>query len=163
MEMGNRGTFYVGIDPGGSGAIAVLVDGQIRETILLESSPLSTLTRIRGLVGRLKAQDVHYRFCVEKVGGYVKGSKGNIGSRMFEFGKSYGSIVTSLYACNVLGFLNPMSQVWQRKIGAPTRGDKSKEEHKKDLFKIAERIFPDQSPTLKTADAMLLAYYATLV
>lgn len=153
-------SLYIGIDPGAEGSIAVLLNGTIERTQVLDSEPLGVYTKVTSLMEWVRSTDLRFRVCVERVGGYHKGSGGNIGSAMFNFGKAYGSLLTALYANNVLGFLNPTATVWQRKVGAP-QGNGDQEQHKRDLKAYASKIFPDQSPTLKTCDAMLIAYYAS--
>lgn len=98
-------------------------------------------------------------FCLEKVGGYMPGSGGNIGSAMFQFGRNYGAVLGMLYALDV-PFVNPTPAVWQKAIGVQqrTKGE-AKEVHKRRLRDLAKTLYPDQSVTLKTADALLLAHY----
>lgn len=159
--MSRDNIYYVGIDPGSEGGVAVLHCGEIETDFQLQATPLAIFTRLQQFFDGMRKDGLEFRVCVERVGGFMKGSRGNIGSAMFNFGVTYGSILTSLYALDVLGFLNPTPTMWQNKVGAP-KGEGDKEQHKRDLRDYAKQIFPNASPTLKTGDAMLIAYYASL-
>lgn len=163
--------YAIGIDPGWSGGVVVLRtlppkrDGEpctheVMGDYKIPDGELGVwlmLNRVWDFFRPLKDKPP---IALEKVGGYVPGSGGNIGSAMFEFGRCYGCIVTCLHAMSIR-FSTVTPGVWQSAVGIPTRGKtETKEQHKRKLRDKAKELFPDAKPTLKTADAMLLAYYA---
>lgn len=172
MPLGGQAeTWYVGIDPGKSGGMAAIGPGVVWAT----SMP-ATIRGILDWLGRLgtfnclqcgascnlapAAPKVHV--VMEKVGGYVRGGRGNVGSRMFEFGRSCGTLLT---ACEAVGLkvLEVAPTTWQQALGLSSRmTDGTKIEGadwKRHLKARAEALFPSVKVTLKTADALLLAEY----
>lgn len=109
-----------------------------------------------------------YRVAIEKVGGYIgsSGNKGggigNTGSTMFAFGRSYGGLLMGLTALD-LKFINPVPRTWQKAVGIESKEkDESKDQFKRRLKARAVELYPESNPTLNTADAILLAHYASL-
>lgn len=152
--------YYVGIDPGAGGGFAIVKEWRVVHTHPMPDGELSLWLYLKSLP--LLNTNVEFRFCLEKVGGYIPGSGGNIGSAMFNFGRNYGAVLGMLYALEV-EFVNPTPAVWQRAVGVEPRGKKeTKEQHKRKLRDRAVELFPDQSITLKVADAVLLAHYLSL-
>lgn len=150
--------YFVGIDPGAQGGFAVITGWRIVETAKMPDGELALWLYLSALVQRYPRS----LLCLEKVGGYMPGSKGNIGSAMFNFGRNYGALLGMLYALDVQ-FINPSPAVWQKAVGIEPRGkDESKEDHKRKLRDRAQNLFSDQSITLKTCDAVLLAHYAQI-
>lgn len=148
--------YLVGIDPGTGGGFAVLEGSLLVRTAKMPDGELSLWL----LMKSFRDAYPNSMWCLEKVGGYMPGSLGNIGSPMFNFGRNYGAVLVALYALDIT-FINPSPAVWQRAVGVEPRGkDESKEDHKRKLQNRARVLYPDQSITLKTCDAVLLAHYA---
>lgn len=149
----------IAIDPGKSGGIAWLDnEGVVR----CEGMP-ETFGDIKDALLSLVAVAQHgqseIRVYLEQVSGYI--GKKQPGSHMFEFGKGYGFILGLCAGYNLtVNLVRP--QEWQKVIGAGTHGEMSDGDWKNKLKGIAQRIFPDQHITLKTADALLILEYARL-
>ena len=146
---------YLGIDPGASGGLA-LINGA---HCMAHGMPATE----RDLWERLKAWDAVTMCCIEKVGGYMPGSKGNIGSAMFKFGQSYGFLRGCLTAAGI-----PYEEVhpakWQRSLGIAPRGREEPKNHFKNRLKQkAQQLFPKLQVTLCTADALLIAEHCRRV
>jgi hypothetical protein len=148
-----KGQTYLGIDPGGKGGMAVIFpDGQIA----LQSFENWT---DRDVWDRITAVEGSGTFAVlEKVGGYIPGAGGNIGSRMFEFGQSYGMVKGFLVATGI-PFEEVTPPVWQKAFGLRKGKDETKSKWKARLRAKAQELFPTANVTLGTCDALLLAEY----
>jgi hypothetical protein len=165
--------YFVGIDPGKNGGIAVVTfSGGKRGSPLRTSVDvcLPTPKTYRALLDAVN-YGVAERFrrdgpgfvYLEKVGGYVPGKGGNVGSRMFVFGEEYGKVKMALVASGLGELYKAVRpQTWQAALGLSRpkgAGQISDALWKRRLKAEAERIFPNARVTLKTADALLLAYY----
>lgn len=96
---------------------------------------------------------------IEKVGGYC-GGKGNTGSSMFPFGQNYGFLRCSIMTRHI-PLIEVTPQRWQKALGLGTRDRDidpaaAKREWKNKLKAEAQRRFPGETVTLKTADALLI-------
>jgi len=158
--------YYVGIDPGVSGGIAVLGTSGFVEAIPMPQTRREVWHFLRkhvgpGIVGG--GEKVGHYCVIEKVGGYMPGSRGNIGSAMFTFGASYGALLMALEIVRLewgVEFSEVTPAVWQRKMNVePRRKSETKVQFKKRLRRVAEVLFPKERITDKTADAYLLAEY----
>lgn len=138
---------FIGVDPGfSSGAIAwISEDGSS-----YEAHPLKPLTMadIHVLLQRLAG--VSQRAVLERVGA----RPGQGVSSMFKFGTSLGALQMGLVAAGIRFELVTPSK-WQGTLGCRTGGDK------KVTRDFAQRLFPKAKVTHATADALLLAYYAS--
>lgn len=144
---------YLGIDPGTNGGIASITP----RSVVACRMP-SSKHGLRSLLALL-AKDGNAVAYMEKVGGYMPGSAGNIGSAMFEFGKSVGQLEMALEYQGIK-YNEVTASSWQRVMGViPRSAQESKQEHKRKLKAKAEELFPEVSVTLATADALLLAEY----
>lgn len=98
---------------------------------------------------------------IELVGGFVRGGENRQpGSAMFKFGDGYGFIrgVLMAFGWRVI-FVRP--QEWQKHFSLGTRSSCATAcEWKRKLKEEAQRRFPNQQVTLKTADALLILEYA---
>lgn len=95
--------------------------------------------------------------CIEQVGGYVGESQP--GSRAFKFGMSYGGLRMALIAAYI-PFEQVVPTVWQKALRIPARKKtESKPRWKARLKAHAQQLFPRETVTLATADALLLAEY----
>jgi predicted class III extradiol MEMO1 family dioxygenase len=91
---------------------------------------------------------------VEKVSGYI--GKAHPASRMFNFGVNFGVILGALHGLDSeVHLIRP--QEWQKPLGLPKRDCRT--EHKRELKRVAEKMFPNLKLTLKTCDAALILDY----
>ena len=164
--MSEQVDIYLGVDPGAAGSIAVLSGEYPRQgvtTLLLsnntERQVWEWLRRIPTDFGIQAGQPFQWFAMLEKVGGYLPGSAGNIGSAMFNFGRSYGFLRGCMVAVGV-PFAEVIPAVWQRALGIPARRKTEiKSRWKRRLRQHAEQLFPGFPVTQAAADALLLAEY----
>ena len=115
------------------------------------------------------------RVVVEKVGGYIAGSRG-MGSSMFNFGMNFGIIKASAICFGMpLELVTP--QKWQKETTDARKKDfnyesvlvrgknkgktVTKNNWKEHLLSLAVKKFPQvKNITTKTADALLILHYA---
>jgi hypothetical protein len=77
----------------------------------------------------------------------------------FAFGRGYG-FLRGLLVANKIPFEDITPQEWQRGMRVPTRGNKTKAEHKNVMKQRAKQLYPSaEGIDLTTADAVLLAHY----
>ena len=153
-----RTATYVGIDPGSSGGLATITrrgDEWVTEAIAIPGT-------VADLWAWFALPDVHYgpMFAViEKVGGYVRGGGGNVGSAMFKFGCGYGMLLMALAAAGV-PYEEVVPGMWQKGLGvSPRKPTESKTQWKNRLKAKAQALFPGVTVTLAVADALLIAEY----
>lgn len=149
---------YLGIDPGVSGGLAWLsMDSQGGCTYKAVRMP-RTFNGILDWFRQVSGSFIPRVAMIEKVGGYISGSGGNIGSAMFEFGKSYGSLLMALTVIEIpFDEVHPLT--WQGAYSLSPRKGLGKGERKSELKGIAQQLFPREKVTLATADAFLIAEY----
>jgi len=146
-----HGVYYMGVDPGQSGGIAVIKStGQV---IQLEAMP-ATERDVFDAVCYLGNESVNA--VIEKVHSMPQQGV----SSTFKFGMGYGGLRMALIAADI-PFDEVTPQTWQKALGVVKRNAKteSKNDHKKKLLQKAQQLFPGIKVTLKTADALLLAEY----
>ena len=144
--------YFMGIDPGQSGGIAV-IRGTGR-VMILELMPVTE----RDIWLRLKGLTVHKAY-IEKV--HAMPQQGV--SSTFKFGCGYGGLRMALTAAGI-PFDEVTPQAWQKALGIVKRAKtESKNDHKKKLLQKAQQLFPNVKITLKTADALLIAEYCRRV
>ena len=146
---------YIGIDPGKTGAMAIL-DG---EGIIVEILEYSKFT-LNEFAEALKViDDPHCFTMIEE----VKAMPGNGGTSMFNFGKSYGEMIGIM-----CGAFQPFELVlptkWQKEFGLirkKTRGGNPESStDKKNRHKVVgSRLFPKTKMTHAITDALLIAEY----
>jgi hypothetical protein len=143
---------FIGIDPGASGGLAVL----LQEPPFAVAVPMPATGR--DLCDWLREHAPGATAVIEKVGGYVAGNPAP-GSAMFRFGFSAGLLHGVLTAL-AIPFEEVTPQRWQQLLGIGTRRPtESKGQWKTRLKGIAQRRFPNVKVTLATADALLLAWF----
>ena len=146
----NKETIILAIDPGKSGGMATR-NASTHEAFKMPDTDGDIIDRLRSLSAQYKT-----RICyIEKVGGFVRGNK-TPGSAMFNFGHGRGVLIGALMAFGWRVIEVPPVR-WQKWLGIGTcGGDKNK------LKAEAQRRFPNQHVTLKTADALLILEYAKM-
>lgn len=166
-KVGETGTqFYIGIDPGASGGLAVIRTRLSPNGPELYSPPQVTAIKMpetpRDIWDWIRQGSSTNTFAViEKVGGFVKGNPVP-GSAMFNFGKGAGWLEMALIGAWI-PYEEAMPQKWQKALGIPPKKkDETKTAWKNRLKKKAQQLFPTLaagSITLATADALLIATY----
>lgn len=134
---------FMGIDPGKSGSVAVILnDGAVAGTCLLSAS----LTDLSEFLKQFDLEQAQAR--IEKVH-----SSPQMGVKSaFTFGESYGAITGLVVGLGIaLDVVRP--QEWQKVIGCLSGGDKNVTKAR------AQALFPRTKITHKNADALLIAEY----
>lgn len=143
----------LGIDPGKHGSIAVMdmADHKIIDVFKMPQTPVD-------MIELLSAYNPEECVAYLEQVNEQPGQKG-----MFEYGRNYGMIETSLSALKIPHY-KVTPQKWQKpfQLKKPTTSDKSKayRERKAILKAKAQEIFPHIKVTLDTSDGLLLAEYA---
>lgn len=142
----------IGIDPGKSGGIAWISDGNA----CVESMP-DTLQDLWELISDIRQQE----YATPRMSG-SHGCKAYLESvssspqmgvvSAFSFGKGYGNLEMALTAAGI-PFERVRPQVWQKALGCMSGGNKNVTKQK------AQELFPSFKITHKTADALLIAEY----
>lgn len=140
----------IGIDPGKSGAMAVMYDNGDIATI-----PFNAVEYVQ-MVTRLSEDYDSIKCCVEKVGAMP--GQGVVS--MFNFGHNLGFIEGVLQACGVSYQLVP-PQTWKKEFSLSSEKSKSIEVCQK-LFPKANLLATERSrkPNDGIAEAILMAEYA---
>ncbi len=121
---------YLGIDPGANGGMA-LIDSRRRVIFTQRMPPMgkprliieqlrvvTNSVTVLLLESGLPLEGGKLRITLEKVGGYMPGSGGNIGSRMFSFGEQYGMVKMALAAEGLLKYTKGVQPaIWQKYLG----------------------------------------------
>ena len=146
---------YVGIDPGASGGIAVILpheeyvaplpqtESEVYDLLHTHLSPDpddDTTTEVRVAIERVHA--------IPGIGST---------SSSFTFGRNYGFVRGVLTSLSSLGvrWQDVPPQTWQRGLGIPK--ECQGQDRKRQLASIARQRFPMCRVTLKTCDALLIA------
>lgn len=134
--------FFIGIDPGMQGGIAVLSDTDIWGLWPLTDQTDADIANILTLHGaKLFAM-------IENVHAFPKMNA----SSSFKLGTSFGVLRGCLAVRNIpREFVTPAK--WQKALGCLSHGDKNITKRK------AQELFPGQTITHITADALLIAEY----
>ncbi len=134
--------YYLGIDPGVSGAVALVSGGEAKFLNFKNSTEKDTADYLRDHVN-----DVNFCF-IEKVHSMPKQGVKSV----FTFGANYGFYIGVL---SVLGI--PYERVspikWQSYLKCRTGGNKNISKQK------AQELYPHLKITHSNADALLIAYY----
>ena len=160
--------FFLGIDPGRSGGMALLRHPDYapvtKKPVVVAKVCLSKLKTPRSILYWLDEYanlTGRYVAVMERVGGYISSNFGipGMGSAMFNFGKNFGWLEMALASYGIpYSLVSPAT--WQRGLGITPRGKKeSKSDWKQRLASEARKRFPNEKITLATADALLLAEY----
>lgn len=159
---------YVGIDPGTSGAIAVLdKDGQLLRVCDMPSAKIDKSHYIKAEPFINAVKDCEHA-CIELVGS----RGGNSANSMFSFGAGFGSALTLLYMCDLKPEM-PLPQAWQKyfnlgsikfpKVTKQSERDKAKKkqiaEKCLELYPEADLYGPRGGFKDGRSDAILIARY----
>lgn len=134
---------FIGIDPGKSGGIAWLGEGEDPQYALLKNMTDQDVWRCLARLEMAGAYAV-----VEKVH-----SSPQMGVKSaFTFGRGYGFLVASLTA-SAIPFVEVTPNKWQKSLSCQTKGDKNVTKQK------AQQLYPSLKVTHGNADALLIATY----
>jgi hypothetical protein len=148
-------TIYIGIDPGKNGGLVIL---DYSGSVSFHSRMPRTERDIWIWFSKRVSLKAARNAVIEKVGGYVRGSK-SPGSAMFNFGWGYGGLRMALVGHGI-PFEEVTPQRWQRAMGIASRKkNESKTAFKNRLKAKAQQLFPTINVTHATADALLIAEY----
>lgn len=160
--MSLRVTF--GIDPGLSGSVATLIDGEPgpildMPTVLVGKRNEVDGERIQRFIREVRANNVGADFaaCLEQVGAAPTEGRKQGGSSMFNFGDGFGAVRTA-FACAGVHTVRVYPQVWKRHMGLI---GKDKDEARQ----LAIRRFPSAAELLRRkkyggrSDALLMALW----
>lgn len=173
---GSGGEVWLGIDPGASGGLAVVITRPgLPPTVEAVPMPATERDVWEWVRSHSAAPGRPAYAVIELVGGHV--GEAQPGSAMFKFGHSYGASRMALIAASI-PFEAVTPQRWQRAVGVTPRkkgrrdkrarddggavklvGGESRTQFKNRLKAMAQQLFPKERVTLATADALLLAEY----
>jgi hypothetical protein len=137
--------FYIGIDPGYSGGMALLsADGVLWAACKCDMTESDVADKLR----RWTSGPHPCKAVIEKVHSMPKQGV----SSSFKFGMSYGFLRGLLVGLKI-PFEEVSPQRWQKYMQCLTHGDKNVSKAK------AQQLFPSVKITHATADAILLAEY----
>jgi len=154
FNLENKEQVYIGIDVGGSGAIAITNGREILNVITNDNTDADLSEFIQEAKDRY---DI-VKCMVENVHSMPKQGV----SSSFKFGESKG-FLRGLIVAHKIPFEEASPQKWMKHYGLSGKGFDSKTEHKNNLKNYAQRLYPNMKITLKTADAILLAHYSFLI
>jgi hypothetical protein len=167
--MMERPTVFIGIDPGGNGGLALLIDNYA-EAIKMPSDLLD----LRTWFSKIGKNSIA---CMELVTGYVGGynreakdgesaedvgRRTTPGSHMFKLGKNVGRLEAMLHVSGIsVDFVQ--ATAWQRSVGMEQRPKGISSTKWKNMLKArAQELFPQLKVTKATADALLLAHHCKI-
>lgn len=140
--------FFIGVDPGASGAIAVLdKEGVVVDLFKTGESETDVERKLSCSSGR----DGVFAL-IERVHSMPK--QGVASS--FKFGQSYG-FLRGILTANLIPFEEVQPAKWQQAMGCRTKGDKNVTKQK------AGQLFPTVKVAHWNADALLIAEYCRRV
>lgn len=145
--------YYIGGDPGGTGAAAIFnSDGRLVEIIRFNT--LSRREVLEAFVLFRKLSTGEILTAIEDVSSMPRDYK----PQLFTFGKNEATLMCGFYLLSTKDPMPIYSKTWQRefRLGAPypTTADR-KRAHQK----VAQELFPEIRVTLDTADALLIGLY----
>jgi len=138
---------YIGIDPGASGAIAIINDTGCGLDVAAHKLDGMTYHDIAILLLETKMHG-NTAAVIERVSSMPKQGV----SSTFKFGKIAGALEMAL-ASTLITYRLVTPQTWQKTMGCMSKGDKN-------ITKAAaQRLFPSMKITHAIADALLIAEY----
>lgn len=156
---------YIGIDPGGSGGIAIMEPDPTRFGGTITRTALKMPETERDIVDILERYDQRKVRIgnpmdpgLEAVAAieHVWSTPGQGGA--FKFGKSVGTLLGILAAVRI-PFDQVLPRTWQKALGVAYPAGSSDTEKKNITKRRAQQLFPELTITHATADALLIAEY----
>lgn len=153
MPVIHRRMIYIGIDPGASGGMAVLV-GERNDAVL---QPLASLTWRDAWewMEQFRSTPAVNSFAAIEANSGFQGD-GRPGSRMYTFGASFGTLRGFLVAASI-PFVEVSSRKWQGEFGLKKEKGEGDTSWKNRLKSRAQQLFPEPKIMKATADALLIA------
>lgn len=142
-----------GIDPGKTGALALIENGTLREVLKMPETPADTFNVLEAWLPdfvALERIELRPTFWVDKKTGEEKRSL--LKSSAMLAGAA-GELRGMLVALRV-AFDEPRPQTWQKALGIPAKSGKA------GALKLAQSLFPDAKVFQYAADAVCLAAWA---
>ena len=143
---------YLGVDPGGSGGIAILdMDGAVVDVTPMPDGEHAIADYFNEFSPRIKMAIIEI----------VHSFPGQGVASSFKFGRGYGGLIMAL-VCTKIPFEYVAPGVWQKPFGLIETGRKShdsKTEKKNKHKERAASLFPSVKITHAIADAVLLAEF----
>jgi crossover junction endodeoxyribonuclease RuvC len=155
--MQDSSTIYLGIDPGKTGALAILfpTHAEVLDTPRDEATGDIDVDEMARFVGGLNSFDHTVVATIERAQAYPRQGV----SSCFNYGVGYGMWIGVLAAFRVSLFLRVGPSVWKKKMLPPDSDLKDKRES----IKAARVLFPDvdlgKRRDAGRAEALLIAYY----
>lgn len=137
--------YIIGIDPGMSGAVAVISKSGAVEVRRRKNNTLADLKAF------IESYDLTNTMAYLEQVHAIPGKRMS-SSNSFKFGQSYGEYVGLLSGIGV-AFQYVRPQRWMKSLSCLTKGDKNVTKKK------AQELFPTLTITHDTADALLIAEY----
>lgn len=141
--------YFLGIDPGQSGGIAIVGELGHEPRSLALAMP-KTERDICDCIEELRCKYKPYAM-IEKVHAMPKNGK----MALFKLGYNYGLLRATLIASQI-PFDEVSPATWQKKLGCLSKGDKNVTKAK------AQQLFPHLKITHAISDALLIAEYARI-
>ena len=150
-------TYYLGIDPGATGAIACLYGNEFQWVEDWPGDEVAAARIIRVFLQH--KQNSHIYAALESVHSMPREGV----SSAFKFGTGYG-VWKGILASFEIPFMQPTPQAWQK--GIPERGTEDKKKAKTAIVMYASQCFPSAAPFLRgpkggikdgRADALMIA------
>jgi Holliday junction resolvasome RuvABC endonuclease subunit len=142
--------YYIGIDPGLSGGIAVIDEHGTLAAYPMPDTERDIFNLFLQIDSDFNCSTSRFAM-IEKVHSMPK--QGVASS--FKFGMNYGFLRACLIAANI-PFDEVSPQRWQKALGCLSHGDKNVTKSK------AQQLYPHIKVTHAIADAMLIAHYCKL-
>ena len=144
----------IAIDPGKSGGIAYSLDDGESHSLPMPQTPgdiLETLRTIKAISG--PCVECYLEECIKYAG------KEQSGSSAIVYGRNYGFLEGVIQTLGIKLYL-VRPQEWQKVLKLGRRNGATTTVWKNKLKAHAQRLFPTEKVTLKTADALLILEYA---
>jgi crossover junction endodeoxyribonuclease RuvC len=149
--MTDRASAYLGIDPGRTGAAAIITPDGYCDVADWPGDPVAAADLLRSWL-----VEYSVKLCALE---RVASRPGQGVSSVFRFGVNFGTW-QGLLAALAIRYVMPTPQAWQKGIVVLSDGDDPKTR----ALAVARRLYPDADLSLKKhhgrADALLLANYA---
>ena len=145
----------IAIDPGAKGAIATRIEHNI---VSLQPMP-DTCTDLANLIRETKhtADENNDEIVAYLEEVHAMPGQGTVS--MFTFGQGYGHLEQVLADFRIRTIKVRPSK-WEKYLGLTDKKGTEKREHKNNLKRRAQELFPDIKVTLQNADALLISEYA---
>ena len=144
----------IAIDPGSNGGIAACTveNGTIKDVTCIKMP--ETIAEIKDAIVSLSKYDPDVECCLERTGTYMPGQSG---PASVKFARHCGNLEGILIGIN-LPSIQVAPQKWQKAVFGNLPKDKA--ERKRYIKDTMQRLYPNLSVTLATADALAILQYA---